>query len=153
MEQTFNNGEKSKMVKYENIIGENNLIFLDYVLDENGLVDLFIQNDWDVNELPYGLIGDLDLMFLKNPYTTYNGVSLDNLKPNDKKSLTNDCIFVYEQLAKYFTKLHENGKSNDEIIEIVKNIDKSKFNIEIEHRLKQCTINEKMNEMKNDFTK
>lgn len=141
------------MVKYEKIIGENNLNFLDYVLDENGLVDLFIQNDWDVNELPYGLIGDLDLMFLKNPYTTYNGVSLNNLKTNDKISLTNDCIMVYETLAKYFTKLHENGKSNDEIIEIVKNIDKSKFNIEIEHRLKQCTIDEKMNEIENDFTK
>ena len=139
------------MVEYEKIVGENHQNFMDYVLDPNGLVSLFIDNDWDVEQMPYGLIGDLDLMFLKNPYTTYNGVLIGNLTTNDKKSLTNDCIFVYQQLAKYFTKLHENGKTNDEIVEIVTNIDKSKFIIEIERGMKQCIIHEKMNELETDF--
>ena len=139
------------MVEYEKIVGENHQNFLEYVLDPNGLVSLFIDNDWDVEQMPYGLIGDLDLMFLKNPYTTYNGVLIDNLSTNDKKSLTNDCIMVYQQLANYFTKLHENGKTNDEIVEIVTNIDKSKFVIEIARGLKQCTIHEKLNEIETDF--
>ena len=146
----FKNGEKS-MVEYEKIVGENHQNFMDYVLGPNGLVSLFIDNDWDVNEMPYGLIGDLDLMFLKNPYTTYNGVLLDNLTTNDKKSLTDGCLLVYEQLAKYFTKLHENGKTDGEIIDIVTNIDKSKFIIEIERGMKQITIHEKLEELKKDF--
>lgn len=144
---------KLKMIEYEKIVGENKQNFIDYVLDKNGLVSLFIDNDWDVEQMPYGLIGDLDLMFLKNPYATYNGVSMNNLSTNDKKTLTNDCITVYEQLAKYFTKLHENGKTDDEIMKIVTNIDKSKFIIEIARVMKEITIHDKLNEIETDFNK
>ena len=91
------------MVEYDKIVNEElKLNFLAYLFAKNGLVSLFISNNWDEEEMPYGLIGDLDLMFLQDPYTTYKGVLINNLSTKDKQSLTNDCIMVYEQLAKYF---------------------------------------------------
>lgn len=139
------------MIEYDKLIRDNNESFLAYLFAKNGLLGLFTQNRWNSDE--YDLRYDLDALFLYNDETKYKGVSVNQLPSNVWKDLDLWCEMAYKQLEAYYTKLHNFGKTDDEIADIAANINKSNFISEIARGIKECTIHEKMNEIEKDFNK
>ena len=123
--------------------------FLTYLFAKNGLLALITANDWDKTQ--YDLRYDLDVLFLADDGTTYNGVPLNKLPSNVRTELDLWCEMAYTQLEAFFTKLHNLGKTDDEIAAIATQIDKSNFISEIARGIKQCIIQVKLNEMEKDF--
>lgn len=139
------------MIEYDKLINvEYERNFLTYLFAKNGLLGLFADNDWDNEQ--YDLRYDLDVLFLADDSTTYNGVPLHKLPSNVQAELRLCCEMAYKQLETYFTKLHNLGKTDDEIAAIAAQMDKSNFTNEIARGIKQCTIHERKNEMKKDFS-
>lgn len=140
------------MIEYDKLINEEyERNFLTYLFAKNGLLGLFTDNDWDNEQ--YDLRYDLDVLFLADDSTTYKGVPLNQLPSNVKTELRLWCKVAYSQLEAYFTKLHNLGKTDDEIADIAANMDKSNFISEIARGIKECTIQEKLNEIEKDFKK
>ena len=140
------------MIEYDKLINvEYERNFLTYLFAKNGLLALFTDNYWDSEQ--YDLRYDLDVLFLADDSTTYKGVPLNQLSSNVKTELILWCKMAYTQLETYYTKLHNLGKTDDEIVAIAAQIDKSNFIGEIARGIKECTIHEKLNEVENDFTK
>lgn len=125
--------------------------FLTYLFAKNGLLALFTDNDWDNEQ--YDLRYDLDVLFLADDSTTYNGVPLNKLPSNVRTELDLWCEMAYTQLEAFFTKLHNLGKTDDEIATIAAQIDKSNFTSEISRDIKQCKIHVKLKDMEKDFVK
>lgn len=140
------------MIEYDQLINvEYKRNFLTYLFTKNGLLGLFTDNYWDNEQ--YNLRYDLDVLFLADDSTTYKGVPLNQLPSNVRTELDLWCEMAYTQLEAYFTKLHNLGKTNDEIADIAAHIDKTNFISEIARGIKECTIHEKLNEIENDFIK
>ena len=138
------------MIEYDklnNVEWNNN--FLTYLFSKNGLLALLTNNKWDNEQ--YDLRYDLDTLFLADDSTTYNGVPLNKLPSNVQAELDLWCEMAYKQLEAYFTKLHNLGKTDDEIAAIAAQMDKSNFTNEIARGIKECTIHEKLNEIEKDF--
>lgn len=128
------------MIEYDKLTGYNGVNFLTYLFDKNGLLGLFTQNRWDSDE--YSLETDLYAMFLEDNEATYKSVPLNQLTSNVWEDLDAWCHIAYEQVETYYTKLHNLGKTDDEIAEIAAKIDKSNFITEIYRGLKECSFQE-----------
>lgn len=140
------------MVEYDKINNPGmNRNFLTYLFEKRGLLETFTSCDWDNEQ--YDLDYDLDVLFLEDDSTTYKGVPLNKLPSNVRSDLRLCCEMAYKQLEAYFPKLHNLGKTDDEIAAIAAQMDKSNFISEIARGIKECTIHEKLNEIEKDFNK